>query len=161
MHFERYNESSNSNVEKLFICSNWKSVRKGGPEKFRTWMCSAGILRGDPESLRTWMCRCSAGRSRRLTCVNLQCSAGRSRRFTYVNVQVFCGKISKVYVRECAGVLREDSEGLHTWMCRCSAGRSRRTCTRMSWSRFSRSGARSGTWGSWWTPCLAWTGSCL
>ncbi len=29
-----------------------------------------------------------------------------------MNVQVFCGKIPKVYIRECAGVLREDPEGL-------------------------------------------------
>jgi hypothetical protein len=32
----------------------------------------------------------------------------------YFMVQVFCGKIPKVYVRECAGVLREDPEGLRT-----------------------------------------------
>ncbi len=107
------------------MCSNWKSVRKGGPEGLRTSMCRcsagrswrftyvnvqvfcgkipkvyvrecAGVPREYPEGLHVWMCRCSAG---------------RSRRFTYVNVQVFCGKIPKVYMRECAGVLREDPEG--------------------------------------------------
>ncbi len=35
-----------------------------------------------------------------------------SRKFSYVNVQAFCGKIPKVYVRECAGVLRDDLESL-------------------------------------------------
>jgi hypothetical protein len=60
------------------------------------------------------MCRCSAERSRRFTYVNVQVFCGKIPKVYELNVQVFYGKIPKVSVRECAGVLREDPEGLRT-----------------------------------------------